>query len=171
MIISTVSEAYQLGVIANYSMKGAYALIIQIQYPVELQIKSLGRITFQAGIWVYIGSAMGIGSTSLENRIKRHFSLAKTVHWHIDYLLCNDVKLLKAFWAESATSFECDIAKELQSRNIFQVGPRKFGSSDCQRGCEAHIFRFRDYLKIDSVIEEVFKKAGYQPSITTDGSL
>ncbi len=171
MIISTVSEAYQLSVRVNYSMKGAYTLIIKIQYPVELQIKSLGRITFQDGIWVYIGSAMGSGSTNLENRIKRHFSSAKTVHWHIDYLLCNDVNLLKAFWAESATSIECDIAQELHSKNDFHVGPSKFGSSDCQRGCEAHIFRFSDYSRIDGVIEEVFKKTGYQPSITTDGNL
>lgn len=152
-------------------MKGAYALIIEVENAVSVQIKSLGKVTFQSGTWVYIGSAMGEGSTSLENRIKRHFRSEKTVYWHIDHLLDKDVKLLKAFWARSPVHTECDIAQEIESRIEFQAGPRQFGSSDCRRRCTSHIFRFMNSRVMDDAIDDVFKEVGLQPSITTDGSL
>ncbi len=152
-------------------MKGAYSLIIELENEVKIQIKSLGKVTFQSGIWVYIGSAMGEGSTSLENRIKRHFRSEKTNFWHIDHLLDMNVKILKAFWAQSRIHTECDIAQEIESRDEFQVGSRHFGSSDCRRGCSAHIFRFMNSGLIDDAIKEVFKQVGLQPVITMDGSL
>lgn len=152
-------------------MKGAYSLIIKLESTVNIQVKSLGKVTFEAGTWVYIGSAMGEGSTSLENRIKRHFQSEKTNFWHIDHLLDMDVKLLKAFWAQSPIHTECDIAQEIESRDEFQVGPRHFGSSDCRRGCSAHIFRFMNNGAIDDAIEDVFRQVDLQPLITTDGSL
>jgi len=64
-------------------------------------IKSLGEILFEPGLWVYVGSAMGSGSTSLENRLGRHFRKEKTIYWHIDYLLDSDAKIIEAIWAES----------------------------------------------------------------------
>ncbi len=152
-------------------MKGAYSLIIELESAVNIQVKSLGKVTFEAGTWVYIGSAMGEGSTSLEKRIKRHFRSEKTNFWHIDHLLDMDVKLLKAFWAQSPIHTECDIAQEIESRDEFQVGPRHFGSSDCRRGCSAHIFRFMNNGVIDDAIEDVFRQVDLQPSISTDGSL
>ena len=152
-------------------MKGAYSLIIELENKVKIQIKSLGKVTFQSGIWVYIGSAMGEGSTSLENRIKRHFRSEKTNFWHIDHLLDMNVKILKAFWAQSRIHTECDIAQEIESRDEFQIGPRHFGSSDCRRGCSAHIFRFMNRGLIDDAVKDVFKQVGLQPSITMDGSL
>lgn len=152
-------------------MKGAYSLIIELENAVSIQIKSLGKVTFQSGTWVYIGSAMGEGSTSLENRIKRHFRSEKTNFWHIDRLLDMDVMLLKAIWAPSPVHTECDIAQEIESRNEFQVGPRQFGSSDCRKGCSAHIFRFMNSGLIDDTIKDVFKQVGLQPSITMDGNL
>lgn len=152
-------------------MKGAYALIIEVENAVDVQIKSLGKINFPAGTWVYIGSAMGDTSTSLENRIKRHFRSEKKVYWHIDHLLDKDVRLIKVFWAQSPVHSECDIAQELESRNEFQVGPRHFGSSDCRRGCSAHIFRIVNGGEVDYIIREVFNKVGLQPSVTTDGNL
>ncbi|MHA1950564.1 MAG: DUF123 domain-containing protein [Candidatus Thorarchaeota archaeon] len=59
-------------------MKGAYVLIIEISETVDIQIQSLGNVSFQPGSWIYVGSAMGAGSTNLENRIKRHFRSEKT---------------------------------------------------------------------------------------------
>jgi endonuclease-3 len=152
-------------------MKGAYVLIIDIDKPVEVQMQFLGDVTFRSGIWVYIGSAMGDGSTNLENRIQRHFRSEKTVYWHIDHLLDRGVKLRNAYWAESPTHAECDIALELDSRGAFEAGPRRFGSSDCKRGCPAHIFRFKSETGIEDAIESVFTNLGLKPSMTTDGSL
>ncbi len=152
-------------------MKGAYILIIDIKEPVMVQIQSLGEVTFQPGKWVYVGSAMGNGSTNLENRIKRHFRSEKTVYWHIDHLLDQGVDLHKAFWTESPTHAECDIAQELESTGTFGVGPKQFGSSDCKRGCSAHIFRFQSDSGIDEAIETAFQNLGLKPSVTSDGIL
>ncbi|MFW9981966.1 MAG: DUF123 domain-containing protein [Candidatus Thorarchaeota archaeon] len=153
------------------TMKGAYCLIIDVEKDLDLEIQSLGKIRFQSGIWVYIGSAMGNSSTSLENRIRRHFQSQKKIYWHIDYLLALDVKLIKAFWTESPVHIECDIAQEIQKRNEFQTGPKNFGSSDCQKGCSAHIFRFLNIGEIDKVIRQTFTAIDIEPSITIDGNL
>ncbi|MFX1484563.1 MAG: DUF123 domain-containing protein [Promethearchaeota archaeon] len=153
------------------TMKGAYTLIIEVEKDFDIEIQSLGEVRFQSGIWAYVGSAMGSGSTSLENRIKRHFRSQKKIHWHIDYLLARDAKLVKAFWAESPVHIECDIAQKIQTRDEFQIGPKNFGSSDCQKGCSAHIFRFLDVGNVDEAIREVFNAVGLESSITTDGNL
>jgi Uri superfamily endonuclease len=152
-------------------MKGAYVLIIEIKELTKVKLQSLGDLAFESGIWIYVGSAMGNGSTSLENRLKRHFRSEKTVYWHIDHLLDRGVNLQKAYWTESITHSECDIAQELESEGSFTAGPRRYGSSDCKRGCRAHIFRFNSDANIEDVIESVFKKLGFRPSWTTDGNL
>jgi len=152
-------------------MKGAYVLIIEIAQPTKVKIRSLGDVSFDPGTWVYVGSAMGKGSTSLENRLKRHFRSEKTVYWHIDHLLDSAVELHKAYWTESNTHAECDIARALESKEEFRAGPRRFGSSDCKSGCRAHIFRFSSEKRIEKVIESSFRNLGFNPSSTTDGIL
>ncbi len=153
------------------SMKGAYVLIIEIEQPVSVEIKSLGEVMFESGTWVYVGSAMGTGSTNLENRLKRHFRSEKTVYWHIDHLLNKEVELRKAYWTESPTHAECNIAQQLESGGLFMTGPKRFGSSDCTHGCEAHIFRYNSNTGIDETIESAFVDQGFRPSMTTDGLL
>lgn len=152
-------------------MKGAYVLVIKVDEPVDVQLQSLGEVTFQTGTWIYVGSAMGNGSTSLENRINRHFRSEKTVYWHIDHLLESNVTLLKAFWAHSPVHVECRIAQEFEMSKEFQVGPRRFGSSDCKSNCKAHVFRFTHDSGIDIIMASVFEKLGLNPSMTTDGVL
>ncbi|MFX1530935.1 MAG: DUF123 domain-containing protein, partial [Promethearchaeota archaeon] len=59
-------------------MKGSYILIIYISEINEVTIGSLGNIIFNEGFYLYIGSAMGsYGSSTLENRVKRHISKSK----------------------------------------------------------------------------------------------
>jgi Uri superfamily endonuclease len=152
-------------------MKGAYVLIIKIERPMEVKIRSLGDVTFESGVWVYVGSAMGDGSTNLENRLRRHFRSEKTIYWHIDHLLDSGANLVKAYWTESPTHAECDIAQELQSRDSFRVGPKRFGSSDCKKGCRAHILRFSLDTGVEEVIETTFERLGFKPSLTSDGIL
>ncbi|MHA2024942.1 MAG: GIY-YIG nuclease family protein [Candidatus Thorarchaeota archaeon] len=153
------------------SMKGAYILIIEIEQPVRVEIRSLGEVIFESGTWIYVGSAMGTGSTNLENRLKRHFRSEKTIHWHIDHLLNKEVELRKAYWTESFTHAECIIAQHLESEELFTVGPNRFGSSDCKSGCQAHIFKYNSNTGIDGVIEAVFMDRGFTPSSTSDGFL
>ena len=152
-------------------MKGAYTLIIHVEQPVKVEIKSLGDVRFEPGLWIYVGSAMGESSTSLEHRIHRHFRIEKTIYWHIDYLLDADTKLLEAIWAESMKPVECDIAQSLENHEKYSPGPRGFGSSDCRMNCVAHIFHYNGDTQIQDSIIQVFRNLGLQPFTTKDGLL
>jgi Uri superfamily endonuclease len=152
-------------------LRGAYVLVIKIEVPTEVNIKSLGRFTFQPGRWIYVGSAMGNGSTSLENRIRRHFRREKTMYWHIDYLLSANVKLLYAIWAESPKHIECDLAQRISSSEVFDPGPRRFGSSDCRMGCLAHIFKSNIDAPLDEILYQTFSSLELQSHLTKDGLL
>ncbi len=60
-----------------------YQLSIEVAAPISVCIGRLGTFIFQAGIYVYTGSAR----KNMDARLKRHFSKEKKMHWHIDYLL------------------------------------------------------------------------------------
>ena len=150
-------------------MKGVYVLIIKVEQPAEIQIKSLGVVDFVPGKWVYVGSAMGDGSTSLENRLGRHFRKQKTIYWHIDHLLDQDMEIVKAIWAQSTIHLECEVAHSLASNNSFEPGPKGFGASDCKKGCIAHIFMYNDSKMVDDILTSIFVTLGMQPQVTLDG--
>jgi sugar fermentation stimulation protein A len=152
-------------------MKGAYVLIIRVEQPVNIQIKSLGEITFETGWWAYVGSAMGTGSTSLENRLSRHFRREKTIYWHIDYLLDANTELAEAIWAESSEPIECSLAQSLAASDAFILGPKRFGSSDCHSGCTAHIYLYHGEEPIHNRVTNVFRKLSLEPQITKSGQL
>jgi Uri superfamily endonuclease len=152
-------------------MKGAYVLIIRVKQPITVQVKSLGEIAFKSGVWVYVGSAMGDGSTSLENRLSRHFRKEKTIYWHIDHLLDANTDLEEAIWAESRIPIECDIAQSIAACDDFEGGPRGFGASDCRRGCIAHTFFYQGEEVVQSRLIQVFQRLGPTPCVTANGQI
>jgi len=130
-------------------MKGTYFLIINIKKPAIIKIGSLGKIKFEKGNYVYVGSAMN----NLEKRIKRHLknSKDKKKHWHIDYLLAGkNAKIMKVIKKESNKKQECEIA-----RKIAKIGGavKNFGSSDCK--CKSHLFKIKDHKLLKSFIREI----------------
>lgn len=152
-------------------MKGVYVLIIKVKEPTEVQVKSLGVVDFTPGTWVYVGSAMGDGSTSLENRLARHFRKEKTIYWHIDYLLDEATEIMKAIWARSKDHLECNVARSLALNTAFTAGPKGFGASDCRSRCIAHIFMHNDRKSVDDILTSIFARLGLQPQVTLDGVL
>ncbi len=152
-------------------MRGGYVLLIHVPEETELFLKSIGTILLEPGIWAYVGSAMGNGSTNLENRINRHFRKKKKIHWHIDYLLASDVQLTTAIWAESQTPIECVIAQHLEHDRGFSAGPRKFGSSDCKQGCVTHLYYAKDTARAEEAIISIFRTLKLDPRITHDGMI
>lgn len=147
-------------------MKGVYALVIQIEQNLTSTIGALGEIEFRKGIWIYVGSAMGAGSTNLENRISRHFRDEKTVHWHIDHLLKTNAIPLRVVWAESDQAAECDLAEEMKKSPLFVAGPRGFGASDCTRGCGTHLFRFAGLNNLERSIHAILSNLGLNTVMT-----
>jgi Uri superfamily endonuclease len=116
--------------------KGIYALIIRISEDIVVIVGALGETRFQAGTYVYVGSAQA----NLEQRVRRHLRAEKRLFWHIDYLLSSPfAKIEKAFWLQGEKTAECTIAQELGERGKPAVD---FGCSDCR--CPSHLFRVAD---------------------------
>jgi Uri superfamily endonuclease len=144
-------------------MKGVYALIISFPRRIAIEIGALGRVSFDAGMWIYIGSARGSGSTSLENRLKRHFRLEKKIHWHIDRILHNQTKLVEAIWSKTDRPRECSVNRALLQTGFFQAGPKGFGSSDCTSGCKSHIMYYMADGSPTDEIKKTYRSMGLEP--------
>lgn len=120
-------------------MKGIYVLVLEVEKDVEVEVGSLGKLIFEKGIYLYIGSAQN----NLERRIKRHLSKDKKFHWHIDYLLASrEVKIVEVLYRELSKEWECKIAKSITGEPV-----SKFGASDCD--CISHLFKVgKDQVEI-----------------------
>ena len=113
--------------------KGPYILIVDLTIEKTITIGRLGAITFGAGRYAYVGSAMA----GLEQRISRHLRKEKKLHWHIDYLL-QAASIHSVLTFESRRTAECKLAQAFAKRFGCIHG---FGCSDCK--CKSHLFVLR----------------------------
>ncbi len=111
--------------------KGSYLLLLKLARRRRIEVGRLGRITFQKGHYIYVGSAMA----HLSTRIARHVRKMKTMHWHIDYLREHVDKVVPVP-IRSSRREECNVARAFSE--LFAPGPPGFGSSDCD--CHSHLF-------------------------------
>jgi Uri superfamily endonuclease len=118
-------------------LKGVYVLTIQVDENVDVNVGALGKLTFEKGLYAYVGSAQA----NLEQRIKRHLGKEKRLFWHIDYLLNESAaRIVKVLYKQANRIEECEIAKAIGERGEPVDG---FGCSDCS--CKSHLFRIGDY--------------------------
>ncbi|WP_414838029.1 GIY-YIG nuclease family protein [Candidatus Nanosalina sp. VS9-1] len=112
-------------------MEGVYAVFFQLEEEKIIEIGALGEKKFQAGLYVYIGSAMN----SIEKRVERHFSSDKKLHWHIDYF---SLEADPVYWLAFPlpSRFECILAECAAEKG---VAVDEFGASDCN--CNSHLYR------------------------------
>ena len=144
-------------------MKGVYVLVINISKQILVDARALGDVRFVPGTWVYVGSALGTGSTRLDHRIGRHFSSEKTLHWHIDFLLDRAGPPSEVIWARTESAMECEIAQLLKQHEDFEIGPLGFGSSDCVAACGSHVFKFSGDGEIGRFLSSLFLELGLKP--------
>lgn len=111
--------------------RGAYILVLQLRRSREVEVGSLGRIAFEPGYYVYVGSAM----RSLTARVDRHLRHRKTMQWHIDYLR-DAADAVKALPVRTSQRIEQSIAMALGG--ILSAGPAGFGASDSSQ--VTHLF-------------------------------
>jgi Uri superfamily endonuclease len=127
--------------------KGVCVLIITVSKDASVNIGALGKMLFEKGLYVYVGSAQN----NLEKRTERHFGKSKRKFWHCDYLLGNDdVKVWKVFYRMAKKPEECWIAKELSKKGVPTKG---LGSSDCNR--ESHLIELQDYAFLRESMHEL----------------
>ena len=118
---------------------GAYALVFELETPLEAQVGRLGPILLPAGYAVYVGSALGPGG--LRARIERHFRSEKRMHWHIDAI--TTLIRPRAWYCDaSGRHLECQWAQALAGLPGASIPLPGFGSSDCRSGCPAHFIHF-----------------------------
>ena len=140
------------------SIPGIYALIFVIDRESTLRIGRLGVFKFSPGTYVYFGSAKGPGG--LRARLARHSSREKRMHWHIDFLLASPyTKPLAAVYSPTGSFVECDLVEKALHLFSPEVLVKGFGSSDCRRGCPAHLLKG---LSVNSVAE-IFRSLGLTP--------
>ncbi|HEM49526.1 MAG TPA: GIY-YIG nuclease family protein [Caldithrix sp.] len=109
--------------------KISYQIIFTLNKTIDVQIGKLGNFNFPAGKYIYTGSA----KKNISQRIQRHQSKSKKLHWHIDYLLCQSEVTI-----QDILKSELDECKLNQSTAGKIIVPG-FGSSDCRNGCISHL--------------------------------
>ncbi|WP_304242019.1 DNA/RNA nuclease SfsA, partial [Gracilinema caldarium] len=127
--------------------RGSYLVVLELPDSVQVDVGSLGPVSFKAGWYVYSGSAQ----KNLTQRIGRHLRhVRKQPHWHLDYLTPHAGKIVGLPIA-SYENLECELAAELEK--IGGTGVPRFGSTDCI--CDSHLFYFstpplknRAFLKV-----------------------
>jgi len=111
--------------------KGAYILILEMP-ETQIRVGALGIVDVREGTYCYVGSAMN----GLDQRIGRHLSKKKKLHWHIDYLT-DACAGIEAYEAAVPGTTECELG-----RAVLESGgsgfAKGFGCSDCK--CMTHLF-------------------------------
>lgn len=139
----------------NHENKGNYCLIISIKEDSNIKIGAKGKLFFQKGHYVYVGSALN----SLTKRIERHISKNKKKHWHIDYLLLNkNAQLNEVIYTYSNEKIECDISNKINKKSDGNI--ELFGCSDCK--CMSHLYYFDSYENAIKCSVTSYKKMGYK---------
>jgi Uri superfamily endonuclease len=135
-------------------MRGTYVLLIHVPYDIQLSIGALGDLKLKAGYYAYVGSALG----GLEQRVERHLSGNKKIHWHIDYLLTRG-RVIDVVQGETKERMECAIASEL-SKHLTSVAD--FGSSDC--ACHSHLFYSPSFYQLIRQVLRAFRACKLKPA-------
>ncbi|MEP9411644.1 MAG: GIY-YIG nuclease family protein [Candidatus Brocadia sp.] len=114
---------------------GVYCLVVQLLQRSRIRIGRLGTFYFQAGFYVYVGSAQ----SSLKRRIERHQRQKKRIYWHIDYLLRYG-RIVSVYMYAGEKDKECMLSHKIGAMENAAVAVKGFGSSDCS--CNSHLYFF-----------------------------
>ncbi len=134
---------------------GTYALLIELENPVTVEVGRLGSIEFRRGWYTYVGSAL----SGVAARVGRHLPQRKKLHWHVDYLL-NKGRLSEVTWGLSDKRLECRIVGGLLQHGFCSVPG--FGASDCR--CASHLFFSPSRKTLRHEIARAFLSLGLTPN-------
>jgi Uri superfamily endonuclease len=81
-------------------------------------------------------------------RLNRHMRRQKKLHWHIDYLLASaHARVEKVILYPPATDQECRQNQRIGTLPGASIALKRFGATDCRRGCVSHLVFFRGKLQ------------------------
>jgi Uri superfamily endonuclease len=121
---------------------GIYSLLIRITKRIRIQSRNCHKFELPPAIYIYVGSALGIKSTNLRQRISSHFRTEsqKSLFWHIDFLLLETGPPTLCAFAETQQPMECSLTQTLQIEGGRPI--LGFGSSDCKTHCGGHLLSY-----------------------------
>jgi sugar fermentation stimulation protein A len=111
--------------------EGSYLVILHLPGKTKIEVGNLGRIQFDPGHYIYVGSAR----KNLFQRMQRHRRLVKSFFWHIDYLRAK-AEFVASLAIRTQDDLECAVAQAMKKIAGWEI--RGFGSSDCS--CPSHLF-------------------------------
>ena len=142
-------------------MNGTYSILLKCSRRFRLRLGCLGYVDVERGHYVYTGSALGKGPTSLEGRINRHRNRSKTIRWHIDYLTKRrEIHFEGSVYVHSRVRLECAINKAVLEHLHGVPIVRHAGASDCR--CPAHLVRVTEPTDGDLInhLKEIYAAFG-----------
>nr|WP_090889163.1 GIY-YIG nuclease family protein [Evansella caseinilytica] len=110
-----------------------YLLVLKLESTCSIVIGKRGQLYFQAGMYVYVGSA----KRNIESRIARHLQQDKKKRWHLDYFRPH-AEVLQVFTLPLHNG-ECALKEFIQQQCIGRAVGNKFGASDCR--CDSHLLK------------------------------
>jgi len=148
--------------------KGAYFLIISVTKPSVVNVGQLGELQLLPGMYLYVGSALGMGSTSLQHRLARHQLKTKCMkkHWHIDFITTlPHAKVHYIVVVETSRRLECLLSKHIAQLDGVGCPLKGFGSSDCSQ-CETHFYSYaKNIEQAVKACNNIVQKLGIRPKI------
>lgn len=115
---------------------GLYVLLIHLPRSRNVIVGRLGRVVFQNGFYLYVGSARRRRSS----RVMRHVAPKKTLHWHIDYLTTSPAAVPLGVVLFGGAAGECELNQRVGAIEGVTAPIQRFGSSDCRALCRAHLW-------------------------------
>lgn len=134
-------------------LKGIYTLLIKLDTSQAITIGKRGKISFPAGHYAYVGSALN----GIEARVTRHLKKEKSLHWHIDYFL-QRAQVEAIIYSTTERNMECIIASQL-ARKLTPAS--HFGCSDCR--CISHLYFCKDKRSLRNIVRDCFEKSDLTP--------
>ncbi|MFX0015109.1 MAG: DUF123 domain-containing protein [Promethearchaeota archaeon] len=151
--------------------QGVYVIVLKIVHPYVIDTKRFKWI-LKAGYYLYFGSARGKTSTSLENRLARHFRFQKKIFWHIDYITSNsDTKIINAFYSVKPDITECSAFQEFKQNFQDVIIIPNFGSTDCKSYCGGHLFFLSPNQAVLPSLGDYFSSKNWKASTNEGNSI
>ncbi|RLG81578.1 MAG: DUF123 domain-containing protein [Thermoprotei archaeon] len=123
---------------------GVYVLVVKVREDATVTVRSSRVFGIPRGIYLYIGSARGIGG--LKSRVLRHVRGAKSMFWHIDYLLAHpSTSIAGVYYAVVGKSSDYEsMLSSIMAREF--NGIKGFGCSDKKKDY-SHLYYCGNSLK------------------------
>mgnify|MGYP001123982416 CR=1 FL=1 len=146
-------------------MRGVYNLIIRFNRGCTVAIVRGAVLLLEPGFYIYTGSARGRGSTSLEQRLRRHLTQNKKQFWHIDRILqCRSAEVVAVVFAETRRNAECWVNAALMEDPHIRALGNGIGSSDCR--CRSHFLIAQGPLRsLIFRVRHAYERVGFSPHV------